>query len=227
MKSSDGRVALCVIAVLFVLCCVGFANLKPLFALLMPKQPATIARSVIDRLALGDIDSVFNQVDESIHNAQGRDELLALAHHLPHVASSHAETVGTLVNAGPSGSAYTVTLQIAYPKQLLAAMVAYPSIGNHIVITGMRVLPLSEPLDQVNRFTLFGKGGTQYLVLLAALASSLFAVLTLIVAIRTPIENRKWIWILLTGLSVTALRVNWTTGQWEFDPWNVGAPGGA
>ena len=81
-------------------------------------------------------------------------------------------------------------------------------------IFGMHVYnPMDRPLEEINRFSLEGKGTVHYLFLFACLAVPFFILFTLVVAIRTRFNKRKWAWILFILVGFVQFSINWTTGQ--------------
>jgi hypothetical protein len=53
-----------------------------------------------------------------------------------------------------------------------------------------------------------------YAVLAYGVAVALFTLVVLIVAAKTKMRRRKWLWILFILFGVGKFSVNWTTGQW-------------
>ena len=55
-------------------------------------------------------------------------------------------------------------------------------------------------------------------MLALAVAAPLFSLYALVLCVRTRLRGKKWLWIVAILLGVGALSVNWTTGQWNFQP---------
>jgi hypothetical protein len=81
-------------------------------------------------------------------------------------------------------------------------------------IVGLHVYPEKEPLEAQNRFRWAGKSALEYAVFAYGVAAMLFTVVVLIVAAKTKMRRRKWLWILFILFGVGKISVNWATGHW-------------
>ena len=111
-----------------------------------------------------------------------------------------------------------ITYEYQYPNKWLLFNVATQKKGKIFTIIGFRLTPISDSLENLNRFTLHGKSPMQYLVLMWGCLTVLFILCALVLCVRTRIEKRKWLWILFILFGMGEVLVNWTTGQWSFSP---------
>jgi len=84
--------------------------------------------------------------------------------------------------------------------------------SHRLTIEGARVNSLPASLDELNRFTLSGKGAAQGIVLLMAIASPLFCLYAIVQVLRTPMR-RRWAWVLLAMLAAGGVTIQWGTGE--------------
>jgi drug/metabolite transporter (DMT)-like permease len=74
-------------------------------------------------------------------------------------------------------------------------------------------IPLADSLENLDRFTFFGKGINQYVILILALASLLVSLYALYICVRTRVGPSRWLWASVVVVGVGQLSVNWTTGR--------------
>jgi hypothetical protein len=84
------------------------------------------------------------------------------------------------------------------------------------VVTSFSDYAESESLEEANRFTFTGKEPVQYVILAAAIGSLALMIYAFVLCIRTPMEKRKWLWIILVFVGVAKVGVDWTTGETFF-----------
>jgi hypothetical protein len=96
--------------------------------------------------------------------------------------------------------------------------VVVETTGSKRTVEHLTFTPVPEPLEEINAFTLEGKGFSQYAVLLLATLAEVFSAYAFVQCIRTKPLRRKWAWLILISIGVCTLTVNWTTGQCAFTP---------
>lgn len=93
--------------------------------------------------------------------------------------------------------------------------------GSTTLLTTLYINRLPGDPASMNRFRLTGVGASQWLVLLAAVAAFVTTVAALVRIWRSNVFRRRWLWTVGTLFGVMAIRVNWTTGDWAFQPFYV------
>jgi hypothetical protein len=111
-----------------------------------------------------------------------------------------------------------LSFEYQFPSKWLLINVATQKKGGVSTIIGFNVYPLSDSLENINRFTLTGKTPLQYATLAFAILIPLFILSVLVLCIRTKMTKRKWLWIIFILFGIGRLTVNWTTGQWQVAP---------
>lgn len=103
------------------------------------------------------------------------------------------------------------------PEWLLAEVVV-ETTGTRRTVQRVTFTPIPEALEEINAFTLEGKGFSQYAVFVLATLAVVFSAYAFVQCIRTKPLRRKWAWLILISIGVCSLAVNWTTGQCFFTP---------
>ena len=177
------------------------------------------ARSVLDALARGDVDTVTARLDAARRTPEQRDQLRGLAGEFPkapprrvHVVRFNQQRVTETDGATTESSA--VTFESNYAEaNLLSQVVFVRTDGGELQMIGLHVNPVPAPLEVMNAFTFGGKGPIHYLFLLAmAGAAAVTVVATVVWVRRRKSIRRRWWWLL--GILVGAFKIslNWTTG---------------
>ncbi len=91
-------------------------------------------------------------------------------------------------------------------------------------ITSFYVEPESESLEAANRFTLRGRQPVQYVILSAGIVSIAVMLYALVLCIRTPMEKRKWLWIVIILLGLGKVAVDWTSGEISYHIFWISIP---
>jgi hypothetical protein len=113
-----------------------------------------------------------------------------------------------------------ITYEYQYPDQWLLVNVAMKKQGGVSTLVGLNVKPLKDSLENINRFHLGGKSALQYAVLAFAVLAPLLSLYALILCVRTKMPRNKWLWIIFILFGLGGFSVNWTTGDWHFQPIN-------
>jgi hypothetical protein len=98
---------------------------------------------------------------------------------------------------------------------LLTALQKEGLADGKTMITTARFDRLPSSLEEMNRFTFRDKGWIHYGFFLAVIGIPLFILFALVVCVRSKIR-RKWLWVVFTLLGLITLRLNWTTGQTDY-----------
>jgi hypothetical protein len=206
------------------------ARLRPLVAVsLLVFLTGCISKSILDRLAPetvqelktnfdylrhGQYDQIEAALDPGINRANVRANLTEMAARIPAQEPVSVKTVGAYAECETrKGCKTRVTLEYEFPgKWVITEMVVHSQDGKS-AITSFYVEPESESLEAANRFTLRGKQPVQYAILSAGIVSMSVMLYALVLCIRTPMERRKWLWIIVVLLGAGRVRVDWTTGE--------------
>ncbi len=175
------------------------------------------AKGNFDDLRHGHFDRVGAVLDPSIDRTHLQENLEKIAALVPAQEPVSVHTVGihTQCNSG-TGCNTRVILEYQFPSKWLIVDTVVHRQDGKTTITSIYVRPLSQSLEQANRFTLRGKHPQQYAVLIAAACSFAIMVFALVLCIRTPMESYKWLWIVLILLGAPRIAVNWTTGALSY-----------
>lgn len=181
-----------------------------------------VAAHYIELLRNRDYAAIERDLDPSIATPQVHDALVAMGSLLPAQPPLSLEIVGVRTSdvrtpGGGSVHSSNYTYEYEYPHQWLLINAAVRKVGGATTIIGLNVKRLESSLESMNRFSLGGKGVLQYVVLSVSILVPLLCLYALVMCARTPLPRKgPWIFFILFG--VCSLSMNWTTGEWRFQP---------
>lgn len=188
---------------------------------IIPPGAESNARDVVSLLREHKFEQIEKNLDPSIIYPSTDDTLAQMEALFPATVPISTKVVGVNRFQNSGVSTTSISLEYEFPGKWLLASVVTRSSAEGTLITGLTVKPLSDSLENQNRFSLKDKGGLQYAALALAVFAPLLCIYAFVLCIRTKIEKRKWLWLIITLIGVGTLNLNWTTGQSSFALFNV------
>jgi len=172
------------------------------------------AKTNFDYLRHGQFNLIEPSMDASIDRSTLHDKLQEMANVIPAGEPISVKTVGAHAFwDSRKGTDTKVDLEYQFPNKWVLVEMAVHTQDGKSAITNFYVQRDAVSLEDANRFTLFGKQPVQYVILGAAIGSLALMIYALVLCIRTPMEKRKWLWIILVFVGVAKVGVDWTTGE--------------
>ena len=197
-------------------------NRAAILQMIAPKEDEAVAQYYIGLLFAGDFGPIERDIDPTLQGSGMHGALLQAAHLLPGGEPESVKLVGFKTFRGNDLYQTDLTYEYQFSEKWLLINLATQKKGNVFTIIGLRVTPIPDSLERLNRFTLYGKRPLQYLFLVWAAATPLFIFYCLILFIRDNVRDnplkRRWLWILFILFGCCELSLNWTTGQFAFTP---------
>ncbi|MGB9009162.1 MAG: hypothetical protein WCC18_11155 [Candidatus Acidiferrales bacterium] len=110
-----------------------------------------------------------------------------------------------------------ITLEYQFPSRWVLAEVDMQRRDGATSILGFHVTLMKDSLENINRFTLRGKGIAQYVILALGIGSVVFGFSVFVWCLRSKVGKWKWLWAIFTLVGVGRLGVHWMTGHWTFN----------
>jgi len=181
-----------------------------------PPEAESIARNYVEYLRQGKFDQIERNLDPSVTDSNVQDTFAKMAAIFPAENPVSVKVVGAHIFHGQEYSRTDISLEYQFPSKWLLVSLVTQRKGDVSTIVGFHVRPISNSLEDLNKFTLVGKSPAQYLILTLAVSSFLFSLYVLVVCIRTRDVKRKWLWMLFILVGVGKLVVDWGTGHWTY-----------
>ncbi len=183
-----------------------------------PPDDEARATNYIALLRQNKFERIQNDLDPSIKHALTQDLLVKMAKAIPPQEPVSVKIIGAQQVHNPGIYKINLSFEYQFPSEWLLINVATQKKDAVSTIIGFNVYPLSDSLENINRFTLAGKNPLQYATLVFAILVPLFIFYVLVLCILTKMTKRKWLWIIFILFGISRLTVNWTTGQWQIAP---------
>ena len=185
---------------------------------LVPQQEMTFAKAYLTKLREKDYEYVSSHVSPELRSEISHPKLDEIAKYFPSGALQSTELIGSQVNIAKEIWHGNFTFEYKFDNGWAVANVVLrrPADSVKPVVIGFHVNQFDASQKELNEFDLSGKSALHYSVLFSACAISIFILVTLIYCIRTPIANRKWLWILFVLGGIGSISINWTTGAYAF-----------
>jgi hypothetical protein len=188
-----------------------------------PQEDEAITRRYVDDLRQNRFDQIEQDLDPGLKDSNMHGTLASMAAMFPALEPVSTKVVGFRSFLG-NVRRTEITLEYEFPQKWLLAEVVMQKSGGVTTIVGLHVTPIADSLENLNRFTLVGKGATQYAILSLAVLAPLFSLYVFVLCIKTRIGKKKWLWLIFIVLGIGKLVVNWTTGQVFFTPLAIQVP---
>jgi len=195
----------------------GCSQEEMLQKLSSPEDQAT-AKSYIAHLRSRNFDEIEKALDPSIRAPNIREKLAKMADLMPAQEPTSIKLVGAQSFSTADAKTINTTFEYGFGDKWALANVAVRDRQGAKTIVGFNVNPIAQSLEAQNRFTLAGKSGVQYSVLVAAVAAALLTLYSLVLCVKTKFPRRKWLWVVFILVGFGKLAVNWATGEWSFAP---------
>lgn len=187
-----------------------------------PPEDEALARHCVDLLLQDRFDEIEGLLDPSLRNADTRKHLAELSYLFPSKPKS-VKMVDASVVRGDNFSTTSLTLEYEFERSWLLAKVVIQTKDGRKTITGFWANPTAQPVEK-NEFTLADKGISQYAALFLAMCVGGLTSYAFFLCVRMKVEKRKWIWQVAILLGILRITVNWTTGEWFFNPFAIQIP---
>ena len=188
----------------------------------VPKDQDDFVRQTIEALRTGDFNTVANALDPKLRTPTLGQQLAGAAGLFPPGFIRSVETIDFLPGkpdpAHPENFDSTFQLQYHIGDRWVGVAASIVHANNTTVMTGFRILPLSESVEATNRFTFAGKSAVNYGFALAMLVVPLLSLFALVNCVAAPGLRFKWIWAVAIVIGFCQVTMNWTAGTVAFDP---------
>ena len=183
-----------------------------------PPEEEAIATNYIAMLRQNQFEPIQKDLDPSLKGVLTQDTLVKMAAAIPAQDPISVKVIGA--HQVRNSNLYRINLSFEYefPSKWLLINVATQKKDGVSTIIGFNIYPLSDSLENLNKFTLAGKNLLQYVTLSLAILVPVFTLYALALCIRTKMEKRKWLWVIFIIIGIGKFTVNWTTGQWNLAP---------
>lgn len=181
---------------------------------LVPKEEAKMAENYLTKLRERDFVYIKSKLSDELKPQVTDALLIQLADYFRGGELISTEIIGSQVNVFNGVWQGNFTFEYHFTEGWNLANAAFRKVGDNFEVIGLNVYQTEMSQKEFHAFNLSGKSLLHYLVLVLAISVPLFILVTTYFCVRTPIPKRKWLWVIFILLGVSAIQINWTTGQY-------------
>jgi len=209
-----------VLAIVFGICA---CDQHALLNKIAPHPATEVGQSVIDSWRTGKIDELRPMLSAELGKPDVLAKLEAMAAQLPSNKPISVKLVGASVDerfstGKTSVSRYDLTYEYQFEHNWLVGGVVLIKTGDRTEVAGVHAQILARSLEQINAFSLDGRGPLQLIFLLCMIATPLLCLYALVTCMRSPLKRRKVWWALFIVVGFVTISMNWSTGDVHFVP---------
>jgi hypothetical protein len=166
-----------------------FALADQCFELLRHHDFAALSEKLDPELRTPDLEATLNHMAKAIPQEEPVDSEIYRANVTTTTVTGSAATTRTTV----------LTLQYLFPKIWVVQEIALVNRGGGIVVTGFFIESSLESVESRNSLswsTVLRKPAATLIIAAATVVVPVFILISVFFCIRTPIPQRKWLWII-------------------------------
>lgn len=182
---------------------------------LVPKEEMNFAKDYLGKLRNRDFDYVTGLMDPEIASDVSPEKLEHMLSFFPEGKLLSTELIGSRVHTINGVWTGNFTFEYQFEGGWALANAVMKRAEGKTTIIGLNVYRTPASQKELSRFSLSGKSPFHYLLLAMSIIVPVFILVTLVFCIKTPIQQRKWLWILFILFSVGSITLNWTTGAYQ------------
>lgn len=188
---------------------------------LIPKEESDFAREYLSKVRAKDYEYVKSKLGPEIKPQLDNDLIDQMAEYFRPGEPISVQIIGSQVNVFNGQWQGNFTFEYEFETGWNIANTALRKVDGDYEVTGVNVYQTEDSQGNINAFTLSSKNLLQYFVLFLAIAVPVFIIVTLVVCVRTPMQKKKWLWVIFILLGVGAIQVNWTNGAYALQVLSV------
>lgn len=202
-----------VISTFVVLLNLSSCSYEDMAAKFIPEEESGWAEDYILKLRDRDFEYVKSKLSEELRPKVTDDLLLNMVSHFRSGELISTDIIGSQVHVFNGVWQGNFTFEIQSSDGWNLANAAFKKVNGEPEVIGLNVYRTEASQKEINAFTFSEKSVIHFVVLALAILIPIFILVTTVVCIRTPIKKRKWLWVIFILLGVSAIQLNWTTGQ--------------
>lgn len=196
----------------------------------VPKQEAKMAEDYLTKLREKDFEYIKSKLSDELKPQVTDALLIQLAEYFRDGDLISTEIIGSQVNVFNGVWQGNFSFEYHFTNGWNLANAAFRKIDDKYEVIGLNVYKTEMSQKGFHAFNLSNKSILHYIILTMAIIVPIFIVVSTYFCVRTPIPRRKWLWVIFVLLGVSAIKINWTTGQYAIQLLSVhllGAAAGA
>lgn len=208
----------CIILGLLLLLMFGCSQ-EAMMEKLIPKEEVEFSKKYLSLFQSRNFEEISKRLNPQLRTENLSSQLEQVAKFFPPDPPRNVELVGSHTLKSNDKWQANISFQYEFSSSWLIANISLERIGGgELIVNSVNVNPIQDSLENINKFTLKGKGPTHFVFLALIFFLPAFIIFTFIVCLRTRIKKRKWLWAIFILLGYGQFSLNWTTGAGSVKP---------
>lgn len=192
---------------------------KESFKSQIPEEDDRFARHYIDLIRNRQYEAAIEKLDPQMRTADIHEKLDQIRVFLDRGEPISIEPVS--FNKSQDNAQINLQYQIDYRNFRVLATIIVQRRSDGQWIYSSIFNPLHDSIERLNSFSLSNKGLKHYVFIIPMMVGFLFITYTVVLCLRTKEIRHKWIWLILILVVVGKCNLNWTTGDYSFQAFNI------
>jgi hypothetical protein len=181
-----------------------------------PPEVDARSREYIGQFVHGQMDSVVNRLIVPLRTPKATAELRKIADILRNERFDTIRVIGAWTNTVNGVRHVNLTYELHSSFSWFVANVASVDTAGTWFVEGVSARTIAQPLELAAQFSLAGKSLLHYLWLVLTVSCAALSLGSAVFIATRRGMPRRWRWVLLSLLGVSAFRLNWATGAIDF-----------
>ncbi|MFC5740008.1 hypothetical protein [Dyella tabacisoli] len=205
--------------------CTTSCSQQALIDKVTPHPESEYAQDVIAELRAGQIDNVMAKLDPKRQTPEIATKLREIQAYFPSGKPKSIKVVGahsgfhaivSTTTKSSSDQRYGLVYEYEFEDSWAIVYVMLIKVDGKLMVDSINLDRMTQSLEQSNAFTFQGKGALHWIFAALVCVIPLFCLYAFITCLRTPMVKRKWLWAIFTLIGVVMVKLNWTTGDFDF-----------
>lgn len=182
---------------------------------LVPQKEMNFAKDFLTQIRERNFEYVLSFIDPVLSGKVSEEKLEEFAAYFPSGELLSVELIGSKVHTQNNTWHGNFSFEYEFESGWAIANTVMKQVAGETTVVAFNVYRTKASQEELNKFELTGKTAIHYTILILACAVPVFIFITLIYCVKTPMQKRKWLWILFILGGFGTISINWTTGLYE------------
>lgn len=186
-----------------------------------PEDEKLFVKNYIELLRADKFAEMLPLMDDELKNKDLKSNLKILSKEFPKEKPLKVKLVGRQVFKNNYFELVSLKHEYTFSGKWLITNIGLKKKEGKIILTGIHAEAFNESLISRNAFKFDNAGSTHYAFLSLAILIPLFIITAIVICMRTPIAERKWLWLLFVSTGFGQFTLNWTSGNFIITPFSL------
>ncbi|MDH3972836.1 MAG: hypothetical protein OEV42_01035 [Deltaproteobacteria bacterium] len=183
-----------------------------------PENEKRLVKRYIELLGSNQYDEMFQYMDDELKGQDLKANIKLLSEEFPRGNILEVKLVGRQVFKNNYYELVSLKHEYTFRGKWLITNIGLKKKEGKILLTGIHAELFNDSLLSRNAFKFDNAGPVHYLFLAMAILIPLFILIVIVLCLRTPIAEKKWLWLFFVSTGFGQFTLNWTTGTFIVTP---------